>query len=138
MELRVNCYDIYFVPVDNVDTVLRNLFDHSLNSDSKTITSKYQCAENLAGTPASTETPRIMKKKNPAQLRRSKLRQEAFFRKKHEEAEASGNQNSADSMPNKAAGGAQQLLVQLESQQTENPVIFFSFQEARTSSPAYL
>ena len=31
MELRVNCYEIYFVPVDNVDTVLRNLFDHSLN-----------------------------------------------------------------------------------------------------------
>ena len=93
-----------------------------LESRSKTITSKYQCAEKLAGSPASTETPRIMKKKNPAQLRRSKLRQEAFFRKKHEEAEASGNQKSADSMPNKAAGGAQQLLVQLESQQTGNPV----------------
>ena len=77
----------------------------------------------MAGTPASTDTPRIprIKKKNPARLRRSKVRQEAFFKKKQEEAESSGNQMTADSKPNKAAA-AQQLLVQLESQQAGNVV----------------
>ena len=57
-------------------------------SKSETINNKYQCVGKLAGIPASTGTPRIMKKKNQAQLRRSKLRQKAFLRKKNEEAEA--------------------------------------------------
>ena len=94
-----------------------------LDSRSKTITSKYWCVEKLAGTPASTHTPRIprIKKKNPARLRRSKVRQEAFFKKKQEEAESSGNQMTADSKPNKPAA-AQQFLVQLESQQAGNVV----------------
>ena len=50
-----------------------------LESKSKTITSKYRYVGKLSGKPESTYTPRIMKKKNPAPLRRSKLRQEAFF-----------------------------------------------------------
>ena len=69
-----------------------------LESRWNTNTSKYRCVEKLAGTPAPpTDTPRIIKKKkNPARLRRSRLRQEDFFRKKHQEADISGNQNSAD------------------------------------------
>ena len=61
----------------------------------------------------------MKKKKNPASLRRSRLRQEELFRKKHIEAETAGNQKSADPMPNQAAG-ALQLLVQLESHMVEN------------------
>ena len=85
-----------------------------LESRAKTLTYKYQCVEQLAGAPAPTNTHT---KKNPARLRRSRLRQEEFFRKKHGDATNSGSQKSADPMPNKAAG-SQQLLVQLKSQQT--------------------
>ena len=92
-----------------------------LESRSKAITSKYWCVEKVAGIPASTHTPTRTKKKNPARLRRSKARQEAFFSKKQEEAKSSGNQMTAYSKPNKAAA-AQQLLVQLESQQAGNVV----------------
>ena len=58
---------------------------------------------------------------NPASQRRSRLRQEEYFRKKKDQAEASGNQKSADSLPNHTAG-AQQLLVQLDGQQAGNLV----------------
>ena len=93
-----------------------------LESRRKTITSKYRCVETLAGTPAPSNTPRNMEKKiNPARKRRSRLRQEEYFRKKNEQAEASGNQKSADSLPNHTAG-AQQLLVQLDGQQAGNLV----------------
>ena len=93
-----------------------------LESRRKTITSKYRCVEMLAGTPAPTITPRNMQKKmNPARQRRSRIRQEEYFRKKNEQAEASGNQKSADSLPNHTAG-AQQLVVQLDNQQAGNLV----------------
>ena len=93
-----------------------------LESRRKTITSKYRCVETLAGTPAPTNTPRNMEKKmNPARQRRFRLRQEEYFRKKNEQAEASGNEKSADSLPNQTAG-AQLLVVQLDDQQAGNLV----------------
>ena len=76
-----------------------------LESRNKTITSKYWCVEKMAGTPASTHTPTRTKKKNPARLRRSKARQEAFFSKKQEEAKSS-QMMTAYSKPNKAAAGS--------------------------------
>ena len=66
----------------------------------------------MNGTPVTTK-----KKRNPAQLRRSKLRQEEFFRKKREAVD-SGTQKSGGSLPDPVVG-QQQLVVQLQGQQAQ-------------------
>ena len=56
-----------------------------LETKNGTLTTKYRSVEHLAGEPAKTSTFTVSKKrKNPAQARRSKLRQEKFFQKKME------------------------------------------------------
>ena len=71
------------------------------------MTCKYRCFGSMNGTPVTTK-----KKRNPAQLRRSKLRQEEFFRKKREAAD-SGTQKSGGSLPDPVVG--QQQLVEFLS-----------------------
>ena len=93
-----------------------------LESRRGTLSSQYWSINSLAGTPAEVNVPINTKtnKKNPARVRRSRLRQEEFFRKKQDTAKASGDQNSADLVPNQATGN-QQLSFQMENQLTTQP-----------------
>ena len=91
-----------------------------LESRRKTLSSKYWSINPLAGTPAETNAHTNTKTKNPARVRRSRLRQEEFFRKKHDLAKASGDQKSADHVPNQATGN-QELSDQMENQLTTQP-----------------
>ena len=77
-----------------------------LESKMMNLTSKYRCVERVTGPPGTPKSSSNQKKKNPSQLRRSKLRQEAFFRRKQREVTLSGNQKLA-----------KQKIVQLEGQQ---------------------
>ena len=87
-----------------------------LESRMGTMTTKYRCVGKVAGTPAAPSNPSRQPKMNPARLRRSKLRQEEFIRKKKaQKEESSGDQKLTPFVPNKM-DGPQQLVVQLDSQ----------------------
>ena len=76
-----------------------------LESRSKTLSSKYWSVEPLAGPAEIDTTSKNMKKsETPSRLRRSRLRQEEFVRKKQNESKSSGIQNSENTVENQVAG----------------------------------
>ena len=88
-----------------------------LESRKSTITTKYRCVENLAGTPASPSTSRTdpKKKMNPARARRSRLRLEEFIKKKNatETSLEAETEPVKGSKVDEAAGGTNQLIIKL-------------------------
>ena len=88
-----------------------------LESRSKTLSSKYWSVEPLAGVPADriTTSKNMKKRETPSRLRRSRLRQEEFFRKKQSESKSSGIQKSENTVENQVAG-YKQLITVLENQ----------------------
>ena len=88
-----------------------------LESRSKTLSSKYWSVEPLAGAPADRDTTsqNVKKRETPSRLRRSRLRQEEFFRKKQSESKSSGIQKSENTVENQVAG-YKQLITVLENQ----------------------
>ena len=87
-----------------------------LESRMWTMTTKYRCVGKIAGTSAAPSNTSRQPKANPARLRRSKLRQEEFIRKKKaQKEESSGDQKVSHFVPNEM-DGHQQFLVQLKSQ----------------------
>ena len=92
--------------------------------------SKYWSINPLAGTPAETNvhTHTRTKKKNPARVRRSRLRQEEFFRKKQALAKVLETRSH---MTNQATGN-EELSHQMENQLTSQPaegvsLFFFTY-----------